>query len=649
VLLVAGLALTGCASGPTIVAPPAALLMNGVPPVPQDLAKRVGRYTEFRGVGLLDWRPDGGELLVTFLRGTRTQLHRAPAPGVPLVPVTAGAEPTRSGRYVPGNSKQLVIARDAGGNEVEQIFRLDLTTSVETLLTDTDRRHSAGPFTRAGTAIAATAVPLDRTAAGGTRSELTTELALIDIASGARRVVAELPGTGWFATDFSAGDRTLLVSLFRSAADSEVWRVDVTTGQRVRLLPCANERAASYTGALFAPDEKRLIVGTNRSGEFTQLFRVDTDACRFEPVTADIAWDVENLTIARNRSRLAFTTNEGGRGVARLIDANTLAPIALPPSTDSATRVALSPDGARLAVSYSGAATPSGVRVLDPARSVSTLWAAGDTAGIDTRAFSATQIIDWPSFDGRRISGLITRPPARFTGKRPVLIDVHGGPEVQARLNFNGRLNSLINELGVVLIEPNVRGSDGFGKTFLQLDDGRLREDAVKDLGALLDWIGRQNDLDASHVVVEGGSYGGYMALAAAVHYSDRLNGAISAVGISHFVSFLERTESYRRDLRRVEYGDERDPQMRAFLHDISPLTQAARIKTPLFLIHGRNDPRVPVQETLQIARAAAANGVPVWTLIADNEGHGFGKKENADYAFYARVMFLERYLLGDR
>jgi dipeptidyl aminopeptidase/acylaminoacyl peptidase len=197
------------------------------------------------------------------------------------------------------------------------------------------------------------------------------------------------------------------------------------------------------------------------------------------------------------------------------------------------------------------------------------------------------------------------------------------------------------------LIEPNVRGSTGFGKTFHQLDNGKLREDSVKDIGALLDWIATQPDLDATRVMVQGGSYGGYMANAVAVHYSDRIRGAMPAVGISNFVSFLERTESYRRDLRRSEYGDERDPAMRAFLTEISPLTNAHRIKVPLFVIHGRNDPRVPVQEAEQIAATAAKNGVPVWTMIAENEGHGFGKKENADYLFYARVLFLEKFLLA--
>ncbi|MGE5666491.1 MAG: alpha/beta hydrolase family protein, partial [Betaproteobacteria bacterium] len=297
----------------------------------------------------------------------------------------------------------------------------------------------------------------------------------------------------------------------------------------------------------------------------------------------------------------------------------------------------------------SSASTPNEVRVIElegPAAGRDTVWVAADTAGMDTSGFTPIETIAWKSFDGRTITGLIQRPPARFTGKRPVLIEIHGGPEAQARQGFNGRYNYIVNELGVAFIEPNVRGSTGYGKTFHQLDNGKRREDSVKDIGALLDWIAQQPDLDASRVVVQGGSYGGYMANAVAVHYSDRIRGAIPDVGISNFVTFLERTESYRRDLRRVEYGDERDPVMRAWMEAIAPVNNAHKIRVPMFIVHGRNDPRVPVQEAEQIAATLEKNGVPVWLMIAENEGHGFAKKENADYLFYARLLFLQDRLL---
>jgi dipeptidyl aminopeptidase/acylaminoacyl peptidase len=203
-----------------------------------------------------------------------------------------------------------------------------------------------------------------------------------------------------------------------------------------------------------------------------------------------------------------------------------------------------------------------------------------------------------------------------------------------------------VQELGVAVLRPNVRGSSGFGKTFLALDNGMLREDSVKDIGALLDWIAQQPGLDAQRVMVSGGSYGGYMSLAVSAHYAERIAGAVDDVGISHFVTFLTNTESYRRDLRRVEYGDERDPAMREFLHRISPLTNAHRIRKPLFVVQGRNDPRVPYTEAEQIVERVRANGTPVWYLRAENEGHGFARKENADFRFYAMVKFVETVLL---
>jgi dipeptidyl aminopeptidase/acylaminoacyl peptidase len=299
-----------------------------------------------------------------------------------------------------------------------------------------------------------------------------------------------------------------------------------------------------------------------------------------------------------------------------------------------------------LAFSIDSAQSPNDAYSLDVRVDVVTRWTQTSVPGLDADAFQGASPIAWTSFDGRKIGGFVIRPPAKFTGKRPVIVSIHGGPESQARPGFMGRWNYFIDELGIAVIEPNVRGSLGYGKTFVELDNGMKREDSVRDIGALLDWIGMQPDLDSSRVLIEGGSYGGYMALAVATHYGDRIAGTIDVVGIANFASFLENTESYRRDLRRVEYGDERNPAMRAFLTKISPVNNADRIKSPLFVVHGRNDPRVPYTEAEQIVAAARKNGVPVWYLLAGNEGHGFVRKANADYLFYAMVEFIRAYLL---
>jgi len=300
-----------------------------------------------------------------------------------------------------------------------------------------------------------------------------------------------------------------------------------------------------------------------------------------------------------------------------------------------------------LAVSVNSAQSPNDAYGIDVRDNVVTRWTQTRVAGLDAGAFRNAEPIEWKSFDGRAIGGFLIRPPAKFTGKRPVIVSIHGGPEGQARPGFMGRWNYFIDELGVAILQPNVRGSTGYGKTFVALDNGMKREDSVKDIGALFDWIATQPDLDASRVIVEGGSYGGYMVLAVATNYADRIAGTIDVVGVANFVSFLENTESYRRDLRRVEYGDERDPAMREFLTRISPVNNASRIKAPLFVVHGRNDPRVPYTEAEQIVAAARKNGVPVWYLLADNEGHGYARKANVDYLFYAMIEFIRARVLS--
>jgi dipeptidyl aminopeptidase/acylaminoacyl peptidase len=632
---------------------PAALTMTGIPPVPATLPARIGRYTDIKGAGLADFAPDGKRLLVTWLAGPagqqRTQLHTVDGPGAPLKQVTFANEPTRVGRFLPSDANVIVFERDAGGSEATQVFRLDLGSGKETALTEPGQRCDFYDFNRAGTAAVIGCTRLDRSAADRSAA-IDVGIELVEVKTGKRLASARLPGVGWFPGEVAPDDRTLIVNRYVSASSAEVWLLDLSRGDRRKLLPRDGEPAQFTVSGRFDKDGRRLLVSTDRFGEFRQLYRYDPATHAFEGITADVPWDIEGGDVSADFSRAAAVINLAGVGVPRLYDPATLKaqPVALPAGL-SVSSVRLSPDGRRLAFAASSSTAPSEVRVIDLAQpgAQPQVWAAADTAGLDTRSFTPIERIEWKSFDGRAISGFIQRPPRKFNGKRPVLIEIHGGPEAQARLSFNGRYNYVVNELGIAFIEPNVRGSTGFGKTFHQLDNGKLREDSVKDIGALLDWIAKQPDLDASRVVVQGGSYGGYMANAVAVHYSDRIRGVIPAVGISNFVSFLERTESYRRDLRRVEYGDERDPAMRAFLQQISPLTNAQKIKVPMFLVHGRNDPRVPVGEAEQIASTVAKNGVPVWTMIAENEGHGFAKKENADYLFAARVLFLEKMLLA--
>lgn len=653
--------LAGCALGPgatapaadgAVLAPNPNLLVQGIPPIPMSLVQRVQRYTDFRGHRFVDWHPRLRQMLVAFRPAGQSvpQLHLLTGPLAPLQALTASAEPVTQALFEPLEGRYLVFERSRGGNEAAQIYRLDLQTRQETLLTHPDERHDMVGWLHDGSRLIVSSVPLDRTAQGGTRAQVETTYWLTDpMQPGSRREIARLPGGGWFGGEVSPDDRRLAVTRYLSAEESEVWLVELADGRRQRLLPApdASVKASHYPGA-FTPDGRALWFASNRGGEFLETLRLDLASGAVQRITGHIPWDTTQSSATEDGSLLAVSVNVDGRAELRLFDGRSGQERPRPAvPAGSVVQLAFHRRRADLALTQVNAQGPGQIQVLDTQTGRVDVWTRPEAApGIDPSRFREQQVVRWTSFDGRTISGLLNLPPPRFTGPRPVLIDIHGGPEGQATVGFMGRYNYLTEEMGLAIVQPNVRGSSGFGKTFLSLDNGRRREDSVKDIGALLDWIATQPGLDASRVMVAGGSYGGYMSLAVSVHHADRIAGAIDDVGISHFVTFLESTESYRRDLRRVEYGDERDPAMRAFLDSISPLTQAHRIRKPLFVVQGRNDPRVPYTEAEQIVAKVRANGTPVWYLRAENEGHGFARKENADFRFYAMVRFIETVLL---
>jgi dipeptidyl aminopeptidase/acylaminoacyl peptidase len=274
-------------------------------------------------------------------------------------------------------------------------------------------------------------------------------------------------------------------------------------------------------------------------------------------------------------------------------------------------------------------------------------WTESETGGLNPDDFVQPELVRMKSFDGLEISAFVYRPDSRrFPGKRPVIVNIHGGPEAQSRPGFLARNNYFLNEMGIALVYPNVRGSSGYGKTFLTLDNGFKREDSVRDIGTVLDWLEKDPRLDATRTAVMGGSYGGYMVLASMQHFGTRLRCGVDIVGISNFLTFLKNTQEYRRDLRRAEYGDERDPAMQEFLARIAPTAHVEKITKPLFVVQGKNDPRVPLSESEQMVQAIRQNGGKVWYLMAKDEGHGFAKKKNADFQFLATILFFREHLL---
>ncbi|CAG1006304.1 prolyl oligopeptidase [Burkholderiales bacterium] len=653
-----GVVLLGACAAPANVVeggflrPNANLVVEGVPPIPASLARAVEKYTDFRGHNFVAWHPVKREMVVAHRKaGANTmQLFRLASPLGELEALTEGPDPVSEASYEPITGKYLVFERSSGGNEVTQLYRLDLETRQVTLLTNPDERHDHLGWLHHRALAIVSSVPIDRTARGGTRASINTTLWLLDPENPAqKKKLVELPGPGWLGGSVSGDDRKLALIRYLSANESQIWVLDLASGERQQLLPAAGgkEKATYYPGP-FRKDGSGLFVVSDRASEFREMMLYDFAKQSFTRITENIPWDVSGGTATEDDRLFALQTNEDGRDVLRLFDGATLKerPMPrLPEGNIGTTR--FHKRLPELLFSLNSARGPSEIHSVDPESGKVTQWTrAYAPQGIDLASFSEQKVVRWPSFDGRQISGLLSLPPKRFAGKRPVLILIHGGPEGQATIGFLARYQYYIQELGIALIQPNVRGSTGFGKTFLALDNGRLREDSLKDIGALLDWVATQPDLDASRVLVAGGSYGGDMSLAVATHYADRIAGAIDVVGISHFVTFLESTESYRRDLRRVEYGDERDPEMRAFLDRISPLANAHKIKKPLFVVQGKNDPRVPYTEAEQIVAKARANGTPVWYLRADNEGHGFARKENADFQLYSTILFFEQTIL---
>src|SRR5260370_33186197 len=361
---------------------------------------------------------------------------------------------------------------------------------------------------------------------------------------------------------------------------------------------------------------------------------------------AEANWDVERFDVSLNGKFIAYVKNEDGlsRIHVRRTANNTEVPLPkLPVGVVGSLR--WHKNGHELGFSLNNARGSGDVYSLDVATGKVERWTVSESA-VKTDEFPEAELVRWKSFDGKMVSGFLYKPPAKFTGKRPVLVVIHGGPEGQSQPTVLGRSNYLLNELGIALLYPNVRGSTGYGKTFSLLDNGFKREDTYKDINAVFDWSAMQPGLDSERIAVTGGSYGGHMTLAVSTFYSGRIRCSVDIVGMSILVTFLEHAEAYRRDVRRVEYGDEREPKMREFLEKIAPMNNIEKIKKPMFVIAGKNDPRVPVSESQQIADALKKQGTPVWLLIAKDEGHGYRKKVNQDFQFYATVEFLREHLL---
>ncbi|AFZ01133.1 S9 family peptidase [Calothrix sp. PCC 6303] len=615
------------------------LVVQGIPPIPTSLVTTIERYTNFRAASLASWHPVRREMLISTRFADTPQIHLVKSPLAYRQQLTFFPERTSGGSFQPTEGNYFVFSKDIGGNEFSQNYRYDLATGDITLLTDGKSRNSGGLWSNKGDKIIYTSTR---------RTGQDNDFYLIDPKNPqSDKLLMQVKGGGWGVLDWSPDDTQVLVLEYISANESNLWLVNVASGTKKLITPKIGKEKIYYGGSAFSTDGKGLYIITDKGSEFQQLAYVDLATMQYSFLTQNIPWNIEEFELSEDGKNLAFISNEDGASILHILDTSTRKEKPLPKlPVGQILGITWHRNNVDLGFTLVSARSTADIYSLNIRDNKVQRWTQSETGGLNTANFSDAQLVRWKSFDGKMISGFLYRPPAKFTGKRPIMIDIHGGPEAQFRPGFLGRNNYYLNELGVALLFPNVRGSTGYGKTFLQLDNGFKREDSVKDIDALFNWIATQADLDKDRVMVTGGSYGGYMSLAVATKYSDKIRAAIDIVGISNFVTFLEKTESYRRDLRRVEYGDERDPKMREFQLKISPLNNAQNIRKPLFVIHGKNDPRVPLNEAEQIVKTVQKNNVPVWYLMAKDEGHGFSKKKNIDFQFYATVMFVKEYLL---
>ena len=626
------------------------LIMEDIPAIPDEVVNDLNRFQNVRSASFRDWAENGQGVYVSTRFGDVDQIHHVDIPGGARQQITFYREPVYGVSRQPGG-RNLIFTRDTGGSEFTQIFMLDPADGSTSLLTDGESRNGATVWDRQGRQLAYQSTR---------RNGASNDVWLMDPTdpAGSELVLESPDGTWWAPTEFSESGSKMLIENYVSIADSRVHLLDLDSQQHELIAGGAEDLSANDPLG-FDKDEGGFWFVTDQGGEFQQLAWQPLDGgATPEIITADIPWDVDNGEISHDRRRIAFVVNENGMSKLYLLDTETKQyrsvdniPTGLVFGFD------FSPDDRYLGMTLNTARTPSDAFVLELGNGPLehgrlVRWTSSEVGGLDTSTFQTPELIEYPTFDSdgnaqRQIPAWVYKP--RGKGPFPVVVSIHGGPEGQSRPRFSSTYQMWVEKLGVAVVIPNVRGSSGYGKSYLSLDNGFKREDSVRDIGALLDWIATQADLDAQRVAVFGGSYGGYMVLASAFHYSDKLKAAVDIVGISNFVTFLENTQDYRRDLRRVEYGDERDAAMRAHLEKISPLNNVEKIAIPMLIVQGENDPRVPVTESQQVVEALRSRGQTVWYMNALNEGHGYRKKENRDIYQQATVLFLREHLIdGD-
>lgn len=617
------------------------LLLENIPEIPAGVAARLQPYQNVRSSSFYDWLPRNDGILIRTRFAESNQIHVVELPKGMRRQITFFDEPVNECTVCPdAGTPVLLFTKDSAGNEIDQIYAYDYSSGSYRILSDGQSKNNSVVWSRRGGRFAFRS---------NKRNPRDYDIYLGDLSGKKNFRMILQKGGYWYPVQFSPDDRKLLVKEYISSEESYYYIVDL---QNRNVQPLSSDTTRiSYGTARWSEDMKGVYVISDRFSDFKQLMYYDLRSGNFEVLTKQIPWDILEVEISPSGAVVAFTSNENGFTKLYLMDATTraLSRVSLPEGQIN--NLKFKPDGEELAITLNRPTQPSDVYTLNLRTRKFLRWTYSEIGGLDTLSFVTPRLIYYETFDSvngqPRTIPAYYYEPRKFKPPYPVLIDLHGGPAVQEKPYFSYLFQFYLNDMGIAVIAPNVRGSTGYGREYMNLDNDYDRGNSVRDIGALLDWIAKQPQLDRRRVALTGASYGGYMVLAAMVQYGDRLACGVDVLGISNFVTFLENTGKYRQDLRREEYGDERDPEMREYLTRISPLTDAHRIAKPLFIVQGLNDPRVPVSEAEQIVKAVRKNGIDVWYLLAEDEGHGFGKKSNRNFYQQALVMFLQKYLLG--
>jgi dipeptidyl aminopeptidase/acylaminoacyl peptidase len=618
-----------------------------MPAIPQSILDGLSRYAQFRTAQLMAWHPTKRQVLISTSFNSN--------PGVPQIHVVDG--PGRDRRqltwlerglspnldrvlFAPGSADSFVFQYSPNA-ELTSLYRYDMATAQVSLVVEGRTRYTP-VFSRDGKWLAYDSAE---------RNGRDRDLYVVQPSDpSTKRRLAEFSGA-WNPQDWAPDGSSLLAIEVFANAERYVWKVDVKTGQKTALTPRDGEKAG-FTNARFSPDGRKVYAISDRAGGDFRIWRCDVANCNWTAVTpervaVDNGDDGGGLEFSPDGTSLATVLDRGATSELMVIDVTTLKPRALPEIPKGlVTKLQWRPGSREVGFTLQSVKIPGDVFSIDTSLGTVTRWTTSEVS-FNADVLPVPEVVEWKSVDGQAITGVLYRPSARFTGPRPVLVNLHGGPELRERMAWRGRSNYILDELGVAIVYPNVRGSSGFGRRFAQLDDGKLRGDAVKDVGALLDWIATRPDLDKSRVVLLGVSSGGWLALEAGIAYNDRIRGVIEGAGITNFVTFLEGTDPARQENRRQEYGDERDPAMREFLLSLSPALQAERLRKPVLIIQPGKDPRVPLLQAQDLLRALKPTNPNVWYLEFTEANHDNLGNVGGNYLLASWMWFFRSFLLN--